>query len=299
MNFSIVFENTGDGLPFETCSSETAEVLAYYVECLNNKNLNKFTIPAAGEKIQKAITAIDLSLLETNKWIYELVDNYVTRYELEEYLNQEVLNKLHSDWVNSQSLAYDIQVKRKKYNSALTESIHDMFPDEIPVTTLGTLVEKLGYKKTYDSINTNIHNLEFLFHEIPCRVADQSWVEFNNPFSKTLLTNNINNFSLSFHHLGRTLYNKFDHFDTDLDFDDENSYDQLLGFVTLNLLNPQTIPLSKEYVAWCNKHNRVPSGDRFNIGNLKDLGKRLTDYRKIIFRNSLQNNTFSIQLTKG
>jgi hypothetical protein len=300
MNFSIVFENTGDSLPFETCSSEVAEVLLYYVDNLNNKNLNKFIIPSAGKKIQTAILALDSSLHETNKWIYEILDSYIETYVDSEYLDQRILNKLHCNWVNSQTVLYDIQAKRKKYKSAQTELINNLYPDEISITSVGTLVnEKLGYKKLYDSINLNIHRLEEIFQNIRGQVADQDWVEFDNPFSKTLLTNNIGNFSLSFYHPGRTLYNKFEYFDMDLVWDDENSYDQLLGYVTINLSNPQTVPLSKEYVDWCVVHNKIPSGDNFNIGNIKNLVNRLTDYRKIIFQNTLQNNTFSIQLTKG
>lgn len=296
MNFFIVFEKSGDSLPFETCSSETAEVLLYYVDYLNSKNLNKFTTLSTGEKIQHAIEMLDLSLHSTNKWIYELLDHHIETYSGNEYLNQHILNKLHSTWVNSQSVDYDIQSKRKKYKSEQTELIHDMYPDEIAVTPVGAVIEKLGYKKLYDSININIHKLEVIFQNIRGQVDTRDWVAVDNPFSKSLLTNNINNFSLSFNHLGRTLYNKFDYFDMDLEYNDENSYDQLLGYVTINLSNPQTIPLSREYIEWCNNHGKLPSGDKCNIGNIKNLVNQLTDYRKIIFQNTLQNNTFSIQL---
>jgi len=301
MNFSIVFENTGDSLPFESCSSKTAEVLSYYVDYLNDKNLNKFIIPEVGNKIQTAITNLDSTLHETNKWIYELIDGYIETYtDGSNYLNQQVLNKLHSDWVNSQIvLSYNIQEKRKKYNSAQTEMIHNMYPDEIANTAVGVIAEKLGHGKLYDSINTNTHALESIFDNIKCRIAGQDRVEFNNPFPKSVLNNNISNFSLAFCHLGRTLYDKFDRFDMNLEYNDENSYNELTGFVDINLLNPQTIPLSKEYIAWCNSHNKVPIGDKFNIGNIKNLINRLTDYRKIIFQNTLHSNAFSIQLTKG
>ena len=145
----------------------------------------------------------------------------------------------------------------------------------------------------------HVHQLEISFKEVKFEVTDQNWIEFTNPFGKEILTNNINNFSISFNHLGRTLYNKFVYFDSNLEFDDENSFNELLGFVSIKLEQPQTIPLSSEYVNWCKHHNRVPSGDYLNIGNIPNLVEKLTDYRTIIFRNTLQNNAFSIQLNKG
>lgn len=299
MYFSIVFENSGDSLPLETLSVDTADVLSYYVENLNNKNLNKFTIPAIGELIQSTIAELISSSNEINQWVHELLDEQVETYNNVDYLNQDILNKLHYNWVRSQGVLYNIQEKRKKYNSLQAEMIHNMYPDEIPTTSVGVIVEKLGHKQLYNSINLSIHNLENIFENIKCHVADQSWVQFDNPFSKTLLTNDISNFALTFNHLGRTLYNKFNYFDRNLKYDDENSFNELLGFVTINLSQPQTIPLSKEYIAWCNTHNKIPIGDKFNIGNIKDLVNNLTNYRTIIFQNTLQNNTFSIQLTKG
>jgi hypothetical protein len=104
---------------------------------------------------------------------------------------------------------------------------------------------------------------------------------------------------LGFRHLGRTLYNKFNNFDLNLDYQDENTFDQLLGFVEIGLKMPQTVELSKEYISWCKQHNKIPSGDYLNIGNIPELYSNLTKYRQVMYRNSLQNNSFSIQLTKG
>jgi hypothetical protein len=174
-----------------------------------------------------------------------------------------------------------------------------MFPDEIPEPPVGVIVDKLGFKEQYNSINLDLHRLEFLFSKIKFQVANNKWVEFTNPFSKDLLTNDISNFSLAFNHLGRTLYNKFLYFDHNLDCNDENSFNELLGFVELQLEPAQTIPLSAEYINWCISHNKVPSGHRLPIGNIPNLINHLTEYRKIVFRNTLQNNSFSIQLNKG
>jgi hypothetical protein len=300
MKFSLAFENSGDVIPLQTINNKTADVLCYYVDHLNEQNLNKFALFNSGNKIDQAIKKLHATIGECNEFIYELLDYYIPTYSAEDYLDQRVLNKLHADWVNSQSIQYNIIEKRKKYNNSVqAELIHTMFPDEIPDPPLATIIDKLGFKNSYNNINLDVHALESLLSKIKFVTADHPWVEFTNPFGSEILTNDIGNFSLSFNHLGRTLYNKFLWFDHSLEFDDENSFDQLLGFVEINLQPPQSIPLSNEYVAWCRTHNKVPSGDNLNIGNITNLQARLTDYRKIIFQNTLQNNIFSIELHKG
>ena len=296
MNFSLVFQNSGDLIPFRTISNQSAELLTYYVENLNDLNLNKFSSPV-GSKIEHGINKLHSVIVECNKFSYELLDQFIDTHPLEEYLDQRNLNKLHADWANWQTVGYNILEKRKRYNSQQSELIHSMYPDDIPEPTLASVMSNLGFLKIYDSINPDIHSLESLVSNIKFSVGE--WIKFPNPFSKSMLTNDICNFRLSFNHLGRTLYNKFRFFDQNLEFDDENSYNELLGFVDVNLVNPQTIPLSNEYVVWCNQHTRVPIGDHLNIGNIPNLLENLTNYRKIIFRNTLQNNAFTIQLHKG
>ena len=296
MNFSLVFQNSGDSLPFYTINSHAADVLTYYVEQLNDRNLNKFS-SSVGTKIETSINKLHATIVECNQFIHELLDQHIDTYTVDEYLDQRNLNKLHADWVKSHSITYNILEKRKQYGSKQAELIHDMFPDDIPEPELGSVLSKLDIGKNYKNINVDIHQVESLFNNIKFSIAE--WTSMPNPFAKSILTNNLCNFRLSFNHLGRTLYNKFVFFDQALEFDDENSYDELLGFVDVKLVPPQTIPLSNEYVTWCANHNKVPSGEHLNIGNIPDLHKHLTDYRKIIFRNTLQNNAFTIQLHKG
>jgi len=298
MNFLLAFENTGDTIPFVSINHE---VLEYYYDCITSKNLNKFSIPLSiGKKALQRFQDLDNTVKKINEWIYELIDNKIVEYKLEDYLDQHILNKYHSDWVESHSIEYNIIAKLKKYNSEQTRLIHSIFPSEIPAPKLNTVISRLGLRDQHEDLNIYIHAIENLFnHEIECEMADDQWVEFSNPFPKTLLTNDIANFKISPHLLGRTLYNKYINFDLSLEYSDENNYTQLTNCVTIHLLQPQTIPLSKEYVAWCQAHNKTPAGGYFNIGNIVDLSEKLTEYRKIIFKNSLQKNNFSIQLNKG
>jgi uncharacterized protein YqgV (UPF0045/DUF77 family) len=296
MNFSLVFQNSGDSLSFYTINSQAADVLTYYVENLNDQNLNKFS-SSVGTAIENSINELHSTIVDCNKVIYELLDQYIDTYSVDEYLDQRNLNKLHADWVRSHSITYNISEKRKQYRSEQAELIHNMFPDDVPLPGLGSVLSRLPVGKNYDNINLYVHQIEFLFSNIKFAVAE--WISIPNPFTKSIITNNICNFGLSFNHLGRTLYSKFACFDQELEFNDENSYNQLLGFVDVKLVQPQTIPLSNEYITWCATHNKIPSGEHLNIGNITDLHKNLTDYRKIIFRNTLQNNAFTIQLHKG
>jgi hypothetical protein len=299
MNFLLVFESTGDSIPFKTINTQSADVLSYYVDYLNSNNLNRF-VSNQGSHISRLIDKLNSTIVECNEFIYELLDRRIDTYDRDCYLNQKILNKIHADWVRSQSVIYNISEKRKKYNySKQAEHIHSLFPDNHPAPSLGVIIEKLGIEPVYSSINRLVHTLETELANFNFSVADQSWVEFTNPFSKEILTNDISNFALAFHHLGRSLYDKFINHDHELEFDDENSYNELLGFIDIRLVPPQTIPLSKEYISWCNSHNKIPSGGHLNIANVPDLSDRLTDYRTILFKNSLQNNASSIQLNKG
>lgn len=300
MSFVLAFDKTGDVIPFDPINQD---VLEFYIDQLNSQSLNKFLplVQNKGKQILDALSELRKCSIEINKWLHDIADIEVTVFELEGYLDQKNLNKLHADWVNSQSLVYDIQKKRKQFNfSGFAEQLHDMFPDDIQHPSLSTVLEKLKLSSTYDLINSpHVHSIESMFNNIKFTVSS-GWVNVaDNPFPKSILTNNTANLSLSFNHLGRTLYDKFLNFDVNLEYDDENSFNELLGFVTLSLTQPQTIPLSNEYISWCKHHNREPIGDRLNIGNIPNLQTNLTRYRTIMFKNMLSNNPFSIQKAKG
>ena len=296
MTYRIVFDGTGDEIPFDPVNQE---VLDFYLEQLAQQNLNNFwpRNPEVGKIILLKIQCLKQCIVEINTWLYDLADLKIDVLDDEQYLDQNVLNKIHADWVRSQNLTYDIQKKRLQLNfSDIAEKIHDMFPDDIQTPPLGVVLDKLGLKSIYNSLNDpHVHGLESMFNCVRFSVS-QKWTKIaENPFDKKLLTNDQANLSISFNHLGRTLYNKFCNFDTKLEFDDENSYDELLGYVTLSLQSSQTIPLSPEYITWCKSHNREPIGNNLNIGNIPNLLEDLKKYRKIVFRNLLANNKFSIK----
>jgi hypothetical protein len=297
MKFQIVFDNSGDAIDFV---SVNAEVLEYYVYQLNQQNQNSFSIQnrVCIDMISQRIERLHQTLDSVNTWIKELTDWRFDVFEPEQYLDQYNLNKLHAVWVRSQDQIYDIDTKRQKHNfSGTAERIHDMFSDDERFVTVANLISKLNRTQQYDDINHKIHELEESFTQIRFSMSDGSWQQFPNVFDNSILTNNLANFSLTFNHLGRTLYNKFRFFDLDLAHDDENSYNELLGFVTISLMPSQTIPLSKEYQTWCQSHGRAPIGENLNLGNIPDLHNRLTHCRQLIYKNLKSNNNFSIYIT--
>jgi chaperonin cofactor prefoldin len=297
MNFSLTFDNSGDSIDFVSTNPGLVE---YYVDQLNQRKANSFRVQNStwADSVTQDINHLHTVLEEVNSWIEELTNWRYDVFELEDYLNQKNLNKLHANWVNSQNQMYDIDVKRQQNNfTGIVEHIHDLFPDDERFVMLGNLLTKLNQSQQYDQINHAVHKLESKFDQINFRMSDGSWQEFSNIFDKSVLTNDVTNFNLTFNHLGRTLYNKFQTFDLNLEHDDENSFDQLLGFVDIRLVPTQTIPLSREYQQWCRSVNRVACGDNLNLGNIPNLSNRLTEYRQLIYKNLKNNNNFSIHLT--
>jgi hypothetical protein len=295
MTYRIVFSNTGDEIPFDPVNQE---LLDFYIDQLALQNYNNFTAfdPDLGQIILNKIQNLKACVLEINALLKDLSTLRFPVLELEQYLNQSVLNKMHEDWAKAQNQIYDIQKKRLELNySELAEKIHDAFPDHIQTPPLTVVLQMLGLDDIYYSLNNpHIHELEGMFSDLRFKISE-TWTKIaDNHFSKNMLSNDLANISLSFNHLGRTLFNKFCNYDVNLEFDDENSFNELLGYVTLSLQPSQTIPFSKEYVNWCHNNNRQPIGNNLNIGNIPNLAQNLTTYRIIVLRNLLAKNTFSI-----
>ena len=297
MSYLLVFKNSGDVITFDPVNQE---VLDFYIDQLTHQNLNNFS-PVnqyLGKLILNQVDSIKLSIQQVNKWLFDLADTQFEVYNSEGYLDQRVLNHIHAQWVQIQSMPYDIQKKRKQFNyTGIAEQIHDMFPDDIQMPPMGVVIDKIGKKNIFNSLNVpHVHKIETMF-DIKYQTST-TWTKIaDNHFSKKILNNNISNLSISINHLGRTLYNKFINFDHALECNDENSFNELLGYVTLNLRPSETIGYSNEYLTWCKSHNKEPIGDFLNIGNIPNLYENLTKYRIIIFKNLLAGNSFSIYKT--
>jgi hypothetical protein len=295
VKFQIAFAQTGDTIPFVSLNNQ---ILEYYVDYLTVQDLNNFELSLSADGISKKIRDLDNTIKQNNSWMQILLDLPVETSTDLDYLDQDKLNQYHAKWANWQKVVYDIDAKRRQYNyTGLVEKIHNLFPDDIRHPSISTVLQHLGYKDMDDTINQTVHSIEDFFKILEYRVKDHSWVEFENPFLHQGLSQNTANFRLSFHHLGRSLYNKFLNGSYIQQYNDENNYNEFLGFVKLSLLPPESFDMSPEYTKWCKSQQREPLGQNLNFGNIPDLDKHLTDYRIVIYRNALKNNSFSIQLT--
>ena len=301
MKFSLVFENTGDSIPFEVIYNH--ELFEFFVKQSISKNQNKFSDQQKiAKQVSKALTDLHWALSNTNEVLYDLVESNLPQSDnLEKYLDQDLLNRIHAEWVFSQN--HKIPVHRLRFsqnlNSAkLGEKLHDQFPDEIVEARLAVIMQCIGRIFPYEEVNMAVHRLERIFTTPIDFDASIKWEVFDNPFQKTSMISNTDrmNFTFGYTYVGRQLLNKFEYFDMNLDCDDHYNYETLEYSFKLNLQQPETIAFSPEFLAWCKRHNRQPMANQIPIANMIDLDKHLTKYRKILYNNSQANNSASIIL---
>lgn len=274
MYFSLQFENSNDFLLFE--ANTNADILEYYVDLLNKQNKNRFTTDHKfkDQNLTPLINEINEYFTRYTKQSFKVYENHFDR---------SVLNQLHAQWVSSQNIIID----------ARNTGLLDYYNDDNLFPTWGDVLTKIGKTDHFNSFNHHIHMLEDTFYNVRYTVDDK-YLNLDNPFPTDRCTNDICNFRIAFNHLGRTLYNKFESLDDELAADDINTYNELHGVVEISLRRPETIPFSKEYIEWCNKLKRPPSGMFLNLGNLVDYKNKLTEYRQILYNNN--SNSFSIKI---
>jgi hypothetical protein len=252
--------------------------------------------------LDKKITQLHWALSKTNEVLYFLIGkSFKQQTNLENYLDQDFLNSTHCDWVFSQLEYIDIDKLRVDSNSdiaRLGNQLHDLYPDEIRIVKVGAILKQLGYIFPYEEINQGVHRLESAFNKLNLEFsADGKWEVFSNPFIDTMITNNsLVNFSFGYTYVGRQYYNKFEHFDDNLNYNDHYNYETLEYSFQLSLQRAQTIEFSPEAKAWAKKHNIQLIANQIPIANIPNLTENLFEYRKILYRNSRDNNRARIVL---
>jgi hypothetical protein len=301
MKFSLVFENTGDSIPFEAVYNH--ELFEFFVEKSVSKDQNRFSDQQKiAQKVSKGLTDLHWALSNTNEVLYDLVGiNFPQSDNLETYLDQSLLNRIHAEWVFSQNHKVQVHQLRFSHNSTaarLGQQLHDQFPDEISEARLAVAMQHIGRIFAYEDVNMAVHRLESFFSNNIEFSAAGKWEVFDNPFRKTSMVSNPDrmNFSFGYTYVGRQLYNKFEYFDMNLDCEDHYNYETLEFSFNLNLQQPETVAFSPEFLAWCDRHDRRPMAKQIPVANMIDLDKHLTEYRKILYNNSQANNSASIIL---
>lgn len=299
MKFSLVFDNTGDSIPFEVIAN--GELFEFFVNKINAESRNSFSNKRVlADKLNTSVTNLHWAISKTNEVLYSLTGKSFDQHtDLSQYLDQLFLNKTHADWVFSQNNIIDIDLLRHSSNHAVSllgNQLHNLYPDEIRKVKLAPALEKLGYIFPYERVNMSVHELESSFTEQNLEFsADTKWEVFDNPYYDTMISNNdIVNFSFAYTYVGRQYYNKFEHFDNDLLCKDHYNYETLECSFHMSLRKTQTIPYSKEFLEWAEKTGVRPITTQLPIGNILDLSENLFKYRKVLYRNSLADNRASI-----
>lgn len=297
MNFNVVFEQSGDAIPFKAINPD---VLEYYLDQISKLGLTKFG--ADHEQVSSLVPMVrDFKRIieSTNTWLDPLVDVQFPTVDVTDYLDQDILNSIHALWVRLQRCTFDIDKKRVLlHHCELIEKIHDAYPDIERYPILGDVVGKIGKRQEFDSINSWLHGIEKRFDAIRFK-CHENWIAIPNLFSKSKVTLDTCNLYLPFNHLGRSQYNKFITFDQDHKHQDENTFNELLGWVEINFRKPETRPFSKEYLDHCVQSGQTPSGELIPLGNIPDLTQNLHKYRVLMLNNILAKNKFQIHLHTG
>ena len=289
----MVFDNSGDEIPFKVVYNH--ELFEFFIDKVQKNKQNSFTDDKKLYKlVDKKITHLHWAISKTNEVIYDLIGkNFDQHTNLQNYLDQYFLNKTHSDWVFSHDNKVDIDELRYSANvdrAILGNKLHELYPDNVRKIDTAPAMEKLGYIYPFREINMGIHRLENSFSDIEFK-SDLKWEVFENPFLDTMVSNNDSvNFSFGYTYVGRQYYNKFKFFDTDLEHPDHYNFEKLEYAFQMNLRQPETIPFSKEFVNWAQLKNIKCISEQIPIANISNLGNNIFEYRKILFRNSRDNN---------
>lgn len=299
MKFSLVFDKSGDTLPFEVKYNH--ELFEFFVDQTNAQSQNSFSNDREiYQELDKKITHLHWSVSKTNEILYDLVGvSFDQHTDLENYLDQQFLNRLHSDWVFSHK--HNVDIDKLRFSSSVAQSklgntLHELYPDDIRIIPTAPAIEKLGYIYPFREVNMGVHRLERMFDCIDLK-ADAKWAVFDNPFLDKMISNNdIVNFSFGYTYVGRQYYNKFKYFDSKLECPDHYNYETLEFAFQLSLSKPETIPFSKEALDWANSQNIKLVAEQIPIANIIDLETKLFEYRKMLYRNSRDNNRAQIIL---
>jgi len=263
MRCRIVWEGSGDDLLF---SATFPDLMCYYVEQLNALQANRFKFRFS-KFDRQALLDLEQNLLAVSK-VAQKIPLEIDQWD-GDLLDQQYLNKLHQQWVKTGTVYPKITTFLRSVN---------------------------GLDKDYRGINNNLHLLEssFKFHFVN---YDTDPFRIKNIFGSDILSFNVSNLTLGFDNLGRSSWEKYKNWDNDIKDTDHNNYQMLGGLVYLNLDRPATQQPPLEYVNWCKQHNAPVVGNRLNLGNIVDLETRLTDLRKILIRNTHeQDNRFFFEI---
>jgi hypothetical protein len=259
----LIWETSGDEITFKVTFPDLFD---YYLDQLTQKNANKFFCNKK-KFSNDLVSALQNSIQSIEKFKNKLpfvIDDWSG-----DLLDQDYLNKLHRDWVKTGIVHPGIVSLLRAMNNA---DVH------------------------YRNINSGIHAVENSFdYEFVNYSQDPFQVE--NIFGKQITGFDIDNLMLGFDNLGRSPFEKFKNWDDNIADTDTSTYQMLSGIIDFSLCRPMVRQPPPNYLEWCQKHSVHATGISISLGNIIDLDKQLTDIRKILIRNTNeQNNQFFFEI---
>lgn len=296
MKFTMIFENSGDEIPFEVCHNQ--DLISWFIHKANTEQCNCFqNNDDLSREVDQRLNEINWSVSRTNEIYWILTNENFPQYNnLLDYLDQKVLNRQHDLWVKSQRHCIDIDLLRfstDRRKAEIGARLHDLYPDHMRQIRMAPVMQKLGYIYPYEEVNMTVHRLEQVFSSNREYSAANKWADlgFDNPFVDSMISNQDRvNFSFGYTFVGRQFYNKWQYWDTELEFTDHYNYEQLEWSFQLNLDRPETRPWSPEFLQWTQKAGIRPISTQLPIANVIDLENKLTQYRQIMYNNDKQKN---------
>lgn len=293
MNFNLVFDRSGDAIPFVATNPE---LLEYFVEQIEQHNQNCFSRSNQTVLgVDQQVMSLQQLIKRLNDWLSVVSGQTFPLLAKYDYLDQNCLNAMHTFWAKLQNQIVDVNEVIKNHDQPWVLSLINQHHSSLTVADLADVISK---RHELDAVNKLIHQIESMFDRVRFQCKKHR-LNIVNKFGPQVVKLDVSNLYMPYDHLGRAQYDKFVSFDKDYKHNDENTFDELLGMVEIKLRPPETKFYSREYSQWCSETNRIPSGDCIPLGNIPDLQNRLHDYRILILRNLSADNTFRIHLNQG
>jgi hypothetical protein len=256
----LVWSQTGDSLDLDLDNPVVAE---YWVDQLTRDQKNQFVctevnIPNTQELVD-ALTAVN-AVLEKIK-LDPLMDPAC------DWINQDNLNILHERWVK-------IQYKHKNIVNLISK-----FPNNV--------IEQ------FHNVNLLIHKIE---NPIKASYINDQRVTWQTPniFGPEIAKFGVWQAEIHYQNLGRSNYEKWKNYDSNLIDTDTNNFTHIGGLVYFNIGHPVLQSPPANYVEYCQQHNISPYGNKLPLGNFKIS---ITDLRHIFNKNvNIKNNTITFEV---
>jgi hypothetical protein len=270
MKIQLTWKLTNDTLLFDVINQELANWFVQTSQQLGNRySIGDQIIdtliakPSTSKLIEEEITYIEtvnkqLTLLKMP--VFDLPSNWY---------DQRQLNKLHKDWGES----------RQKWPK-LTELFYK--------------IDKKIFE-AYQEMNCHIHLIEQSFSY---KFRDPVHWRVNNPLKDTGYNWETCHLYINYPGHGRQAFEKFENLDIYDDiYRDNVNWDNIDGFIGMNLVRPYKKTPPQEFLDWCKEKKLTPHTVTLPLANLVNWEYDLTMARQMITENVIiQDNYFSLEL---